>query len=139
MEGCKYHAESDIYYPEKFASYEEFKDNWVTNLVLERLQLICDGHEAEYIFEEYKTEIQKNAVFICHNMKSEYLINLFGPNYKRERITVSHVKYLVKYLQEKLPAEFQDGLIYILEHDLAGLSDDYCYVDLSHLYKKESS
>jgi hypothetical protein len=113
---------------------KEDKHDIVTELVLERLDLLTDYRKTYetngYIFEYQNVELQKNEIVLVNNVSSrEELGSIFGPDYLSDGvIPMSHMMRVVKFLQEKLHGEGeQEGLIDILEM-FSLMPQDECYL-----------
>jgi hypothetical protein len=98
------------------------------------MQLLFDFKQSSVrLNRDEQIQLEQTEIGIQSISSREESIRIMGPNYKRDLITVDHLIYLLKFLQEKLTdADQKLGAMNFIEELEA--SPDKIYLDLSYLY-----
>jgi hypothetical protein len=101
-----------IYYPNIYADYESFQNEYVTKLLAERLKLLHefkDLHSKWMIkkmldseYESLKFELESNEIAILTNCKTDVLQFIFGKNYDPNCIQTNHITSVAISLKNRL-------------------------------------
>ncbi len=102
-----------IFYPKEYSNYEELKKKRITNLLAERLNLLCSFKklydqyqetqqfpETEYVNNQGR--LTRNEIFLKNNIDKNLLSRIFDNNYSNEKITTDHIINIALALKERL-------------------------------------